>query len=195
MATQGKGLTIIDLDIVNPYFRTSDYVKELEKHNIKLIAPVFAGTTLDVPALPPQIGWAISSGKDYVVIDAGGDEVGAIALSRFSALISETDDFEMLYVVNKYRPLTNTPEKALSILEVIEQTSRLKANAIVNNSHLGEFTTAEDILNSMEYANSCAVLSDLPIKCTTAPKEMEHLLVGKIDNLFPVDIITGPLWK
>lgn len=187
-------MTVIDLDIVNPYFRTSDYIEELEKYNIKLIAPVFARTALDVPSLPPQIGSAINSGDDHVVIDAGGDEAGATALSQFSTLISETGSYDMLYVINKYRPLTDTPEKALSLLSEIESTSRLKASAIVNNSHIGEFTKAEDILNSVDYAESCAALAKLPLKCTTAPKALEHDLKGKIKNLFPVDIITGPVW-
>lgn len=194
IAEQGNSLTIIDLDIANPYFRTSDYAKELEKNNIKLVAPVFAQTTLDVPALPPQIGSTITSGDGYVIIDAGGDEAGATALSQFSSLISETDGYDMLYVVNKHRPLTDTPEKALSILSEIENTSRLKATAIVNNSHLGEFTKAEDILNAVEFGESCAALAKLPLKCTTAPKNLEHELLGKINNLFPVDIIIGPVW-
>lgn len=100
----------------------------------------------------------------------------------------------MLYVVNRYRPLTDTPDKALSLLSVIESASRLKISAVVNNSHLGEFTKAKDILNAVEFGNSCAALANLPLKCTTAPKSLEHELKDKIDNLFPVDIITGPTW-
>ena len=54
-ATQGTTVTLVDLYIVNPYFRSSDYAAILKNKGVRLIAPVFAGTTLDTPTLPPEI--------------------------------------------------------------------------------------------------------------------------------------------
>ena len=48
----GEKVTIADLDIVNPYFRTKDSAKELEEQGIELIVSEYAGTNVDIPALP-----------------------------------------------------------------------------------------------------------------------------------------------
>ena len=52
-AAKGEKVTVADLDIVNPYFRSSEYGGLLEEHGVRLIAPVFAGTTLDTPHTAP----------------------------------------------------------------------------------------------------------------------------------------------
>ena len=49
---QYNSVAIADLDIVNPYFRTKDSAKELEKAGIELICSEYAGTNIDIPAMP-----------------------------------------------------------------------------------------------------------------------------------------------
>ena len=50
-AKEGERVTIIDLDIVNPYFRTADFSELFGSLGIKLVAPQFANTNLDIPSL------------------------------------------------------------------------------------------------------------------------------------------------
>ena len=71
-AAAGEKVTVADLDIVNPYFRSSEYGGLLEEHGIGLIAPVFAGTTLDTPTLPPELYSIFQPEAGRVFIDAGG---------------------------------------------------------------------------------------------------------------------------
>ena len=81
-----KGLPVIiaDLDIVNPYFRTADSRNELQEAGIELIAPEFANTNLDIPALPKEL-YRVTAEKDkHVVLDIGGDDSGAVALGRLT---------------------------------------------------------------------------------------------------------------
>ena len=141
---KGKNVTIIDLDIVNPYFRSSDYTESLKENGINIIASKRAGTNVDSPALPPDI-FAAFDGNDDIIIDVGGDDAGAYALGRFAPRILK-EGYEMYFVINKYRKLISTPELAKELLEEIETACRLKACAVVNNSHLAEFTTEETIL-------------------------------------------------
>ena len=54
LARQGKRVTLVDLDIVNPYFRSSDYTPMLREKGIKVVAPQFAGTNLDLPSYPQK---------------------------------------------------------------------------------------------------------------------------------------------
>ena len=75
-AEQGGPVTVVDLDIVNPYFRSSEYRGLLSSSGVRLIAPVFAGTTLDTPTLPPEISSIFEEDAGKVFIDAGGDDAG-----------------------------------------------------------------------------------------------------------------------
>ncbi len=84
-AATGRRSVIVDMDIVNPYFRSSEYRTFLERHGVQLIAPVFANTTLDTPVLPPEIYSIFNMENTDMFIDAGGDDVGATALGRSSA--------------------------------------------------------------------------------------------------------------
>ena len=47
----GERVVIADLDIVNPYFRTRDSLKELNEAGIQLVSSAFANTNVDLPAL------------------------------------------------------------------------------------------------------------------------------------------------
>ncbi len=183
-------VAIADLDIVNPYFRTKDSAEELAKRGIKLIVSEYAGTNVDIPALPAEM-YSLTDNKNIkAVIDVGGDDRGALALGRISPSIKEENDYEMLLVINKFRPLTPDAESTVEVMREIELAGGLGFTGIVNNSNLGELTTAQDVLNSVEYANDVAKLTGLPIKCTTVKQELYTELEGKIENLLPLKLQT-----
>ena len=184
----GEKVTIADLDIVNPYFRTKDSAKELEEQGIELIVSEYAGTNVDIPALPAGM-YSLTDNKEIkAVIDVGGDDRGALALGRISPAIKEENNYEMLLVINKFRPLTPDAESTVEVMQEIEVAGGLKFTGIVNNSNLGELTTAEDVLNSVVYAKRVAEITGLPIKCTTVKQELYTELEGKIEKLFPLKL-------
>ena len=94
----------------------------------------------------------------------------------------------MFYVVNKFRPLTKTPDLAVEVMREIEAASGLKFTAIINNSNLGRETTPEDVLSSVEYAEQIAKQTNLPIVYTTVFKELFEPLKSKINNLYPIGL-------
>lgn len=167
-AAAGEKVTVVDMDIVNPYFRSSEYGALLEEHSVALIAPVFANTTLDTPTLPPEINRIFLPEAGRVFIDAGGDDAGATALGGFHRELEETG-YEMLYVINRFRVLSQTPEEAAALLPEIETAARLKATALVNNSHLGVETRLEHLLEGLPFAQRTAQLTGLPLLYSTAP--------------------------
>ena len=128
-----------------------------------------------------------------VIVDVGGDDAGATALGRFSRQFNESG-YDMLCVVNKFRKFISSPDEAVGLLGEIEAACRLKATGLVNNSHLGAQTTAQDILSSVPYAEKTAELAGLPLVYTTAPKSVAGELEGKIDNLYPVDVLVKLPW-
>lgn len=191
----GNKTVIADLDIVNPYFRTKDSEKILKDKGIKLISSEYANTNVDVPALPAET-YSVFADKDCKgVLDVGGDDRGALALGRYVPLILEENDYEMLFVINKYRFMTGTPEGTIEIMKEIEDACGLKFTGIVNNSNIGEETMVETVVSSMEYAKNVSRLSGLPIKMTTVWDAIyDKAKEEKIENLFPLKMYVKQSW-
>lgn len=190
LANLGKKVTVADFDIVNPYFRTADFKDLFEQNNIRLIAPQFANTNVDIPTI--NFDLLDMEDDEYLIVDVGGDDSGAVALGRFSSSIKD-DDYDMFYVINKYRYLMSEPEDALYMLKAIETASRLHHTGIINNSNLGNETTAQTVCESFEYAKKVCELSSLPLKFTAAT---EGIGIDKqADNYFPIKVFVKPVWE
>ena len=184
----GFDTVIADLDIVNPYFRTKDSEKDLNSLGIELVCSELANTNVDTPALPKDIYRIIADKSKYVVMDIGGDERGALALGRYSEDILEENNYEMLFVVNPYRPLTSTPEDAVEVMREIEAVSKIKFTAIVNNSNVGNDTTENDVISCDEYINKLKQLTGLEVVMTTATKAVAEKLQKHYDNVFELTL-------
>lgn len=190
-AEKGEKVTLVDLDIVNPYFRSSDYKSFLSEKGIEVIAPKFAGSNLDTPSLSAEI-YKVFDSNNRVIFDVGGDDAGAYALGRFASKIKECG-YTALYVINKFRGFISTPTLANGVLKEIETACGIKADAIINNSHLQHSTTAEDILSSLEYGEDTSKLLNLPIMAVTVPRHIaDNEKIKGISNIYPVDIIVKP---
>lgn len=166
LKNKGLKVSVADLDIVNPYFRTKDSSEELSDEGIKLICSPYANSNVDVPALPQELYSVIDDTSYYSVLDVGGDDRGALALGRFVPALKTENSYEMLLVVNCFRPLSKNPEDTVEIMHEIETACGLKFTGIVNNSNLGEDTTAENILSSVTYAEEISKYTNLPIVMT-----------------------------
>ena len=188
LKSQNKSVTIVDLDIVNPYFRTKDSQKDFEELGIKLVCSEYANTNLDIPALPREIYGAIADKNSHLIMDIGGDDVGAVAMGRYTPSILEENNYEMIYVANCYRPLTKTPEDTLEVMREIEAASGIPFTGIVNNSNLGVETTPEDVVKSIMYAQELSRISKLPVVFTTVNNSIAEQIGDKIPDLFPLEL-------
>lgn len=181
-------VAVADLDIVNPYFRTKDSIKDFEKNGVRLISSEYAGSNVDIPALPQDM-YAIVDDRSYkMIVDLGGDDRGALALGRLTPQILAENDYEMLLVVNKFRPLTPDLESTVQVAREIEYAGKIKFTGIINNSNLGDFTTEEDVLGSVEYAKEIALTMQIPIKFTSVKSDIYEKLKNKIENLYPLEL-------
>lgn len=190
---QYDNVAVADLDIVNPYFRTKDSLEDFRKQNIRLICSEYANTNLDIPALPQDM-YAITDDRSMkVILDIGGDDRGALALGRLAPKINEENDFEMLMVINRFRPLTPDADSTIEVMREIETAGGIRFTGLVNNSNLGVETTAQDVIGSLAYANSVAEKSGLPVVLTTVTEELFDELKDKIPNLFPMKLQEKPV--
>jgi hypothetical protein len=186
--SQGIDVSIVDLDIVNPYFRTKDSEEDLKKHGISIISSEYANTNLDAPALPKEIYSALADKSQHLVIDVGGDDRGAVALGRFAPDITEGNGFDMLFVANFYRPLTKTAEDALEVMREIEIAGHIPFTGIVHNSNIGDETSEEDLIKKSGEAEKLSELSHLPIVMTTAAEKIYNSLVKTNLEMFKLEL-------
>ncbi|HHW47459.1 MAG TPA: MinD/ParA family protein [Clostridiaceae bacterium] len=162
LSKEYKNTAIVDLDIVNPYFRTVDARDDLEQNGIWVIAPVYANTNVDVPALPAEINTLFEKKEYKVVFDVGGDDLGAKAVSRYKDEIVQ-DDYEIYFVINTKRPMTNNADRIKEMIWEIEESAGLKITSLVNNTNLLGSTTSKDILEGHELIEQVSLELNIPI--------------------------------
>ena len=181
-------VTVADLDIVNPYFRTKDSESFFAEQGIRLICSPYANSNVDIPALPQEM-YAITDDRSMTaVLDIGGDDRGALVLGRLAPKILAENDYEMLMVINCYRPLTRDAASTMEVMREIEYAGGIRFTGLVNNSNLGASTTVEDILASRDYAEEVAGLSGLPVVMTSVRQDLYPAVEGKVPSAFPLGL-------
>jgi len=170
LAAAGHKVNIIDFDIINPYFRSADNLDELRAAGVRCIIPQYANTNVDIPSLPSEIYSVFERKDECTIFDVGGDSIGAAAISTYKRYIENTEHV-MYNVINMYRPITETPNDVLEIVSEIEERSRFKTDALINNSNLGAQTDPSVVSASFDYAKKCAELCGIPLLCTSCFEE------------------------
>ncbi len=136
--------TLVDLDIVNPYFRSAEKQNDLEKAGIRVLMPVFAMTTVDIPSLPAEIQSVFDVPSQHVVFDVGGDDTGAAALGRYTPSFSaRRNETLTAMVINCMRPLTGSVEDICDLADRICARSRMRLDLLINNTNLAGQTTPD----------------------------------------------------
>ena len=192
-ARRGEDVSLVDLDVVNPYFRSADYADVLTENGVRVVGPNFANTNLDTPSLAAAVRSTIAEGS-RVIVDVGGDDAGATALGVYYRTLAAAEP-DVVYVVNRYRSMTTHADEAVQILAEIEAMSHLKATCVANNSHLKRETTEATILDSMGFAEEVASATGLPLRFTTAPRGLDFSQLNKIPDIYPVDVLVRAPWE
>ncbi|QSO47819.1 hypothetical protein [Alicyclobacillus mengziensis] len=194
LAQQKDRVCVVDLDIVNPYFCSRDVSEFLQSKGIRLIsaAPQLANAELGVISAEVL---SVFNDKSYeVVIDVGGDDVGAVALGQYLRYF-RLEPYIMYFVVNKHRPLTANKQNVLDYLHRIEAASRLNVTAFVSNTNMSFETTAEDVLTGDHFVSALAEELQLPHAFTVATRDLLKELDGKTRApLLGIQIFMKPPW-
>lgn len=194
MARDGREVSLVDLDIINPYFRSFERRRELEKEGVKVHVTSMDGQA-DIPSLPPSIMSIFLEEDQQSIIDLGGDPAGARVLGYYRPQLEKVD-FDFWFVINKNRPETATLENVVHYFERTQMMSQQKITGIVNNTHLGRETKAEDIISGDVFAAEAAEKLGLPLICTTGERKFEEELEGKLTgSFFPLDIYMIKPWE
>ena len=192
LAGEGAQVSLADLDIVNPYFRSRERRPLLEEAGVRLIATSQTCTDADVPALPAELFSVLEDRTVRGVLDIGGDPAGARVLARYRPRIVK-EDYRLLYVVNAARPEVRTAERSAEVLRAIETVTGLACTGLVNNTHLCGETTAEDIREGAALAEEVSRLTGIPVACHAAESRFREAL--KDLDPFPMEIRMKKPWE
>lgn len=187
-AAAKQQVSVVDMDTVNPYFRTYDAKAALEKQNIRVIASPFAGSNVDMPIVPAQVQSVFQNPGLTAVFDVGGDDDGARALGVYADQIRQ-EKYQMYFVVNTSRPLTRTWEELLELSGQIEKASKLRFTGIVNNTNLGRLTDPQTLLSGYGQILKLSEKMGIPLVMHTGTAQNVSHLAGAVEEpVFPIEI-------
>ena len=195
-AEAGVETVLADLDIVNPYFRSRELLEPFRKQGIRVLSSNFAADFhMDTPALAAGIASCFQPGTAVSIVDAGGDPVGARVLARYAGYLAGRD-YDMWITVNANRPRTATPETALTVLREIEAASGLRANGLIDTTHMLEDTSPEDLRRGDDLIRELALRSGLPVRYTVCLSHLaeDAATLGLAGELFPITLRLRPDW-
>lgn len=192
IASKQKKVILADLDIVNPYFRTSDNEELLKSRGVRLIASQYAGSNADLPSMPPAAQAVFDNPDVYSVLDVGGDDRGALALGRYAGKLNEA---AIWLVINRFRPQTANIDSTLEIMREIEAAAHVKVNGLINNSNLGAETTTQDVISSADYAEAVSEACSVPVVMTTVCDRLYDEVCGSVKSPFKLEIFTKKAWR
>ena len=168
-----KNTTLVDLDIVNPYFRSGEKAEEMRKAGVRMLMPTYAMTTVDIPALPAEIQSVFEVPSDRVVFDVGGDDTGAAALGRFyPSFMQNREQTKVIFVINCMRPLTRDTDEIIDLAERIQNRGRLKIDMLINNTNLADLTEPSMIENGERITLQCAEMLGISEVITAGREEI-----------------------
>lgn len=164
-------VALADLDIVNPYFRSREAAERLREIGVVPIIPPGEQRHADLPIIVPEIKGSIDRHEGQVILDVGGDDVGARVLSSLSDPLADSD-YDLLLVLNAYRPFTADLEGCRKMMASIEASSRLRFTGIISNTHMMEATSEEDVIHGLKLAERVSEDKEVPIVFVSAIKEV-----------------------
>lgn len=195
LAKEGKKVTIVDMDIVNPYFRTADAKKILKDYDIELIVSEFANSNLDIPTIPQEVKKVFYNTDRTIIFDVGGDDDGAFALGQFHSFF-QNEEYKMTLVVNTKRPLTKKCDELYDMALRIEYASRLKFTDIANNTNVGVMTDSKTLLSDFDEIKSLSQKLQIPVSMQCGLTDnLSELPKEFAKDKFPMQIYIKMPWE
>ena len=188
-------LALVDLDIVNPYFRSRERRALLEEHGIRVIANTFRQDVgVDIPAISAEVNAPLQNENTQAIIDAGGDPAGARLLGRFRRIMPK-DDTDVFCVVNGSRPETADADEVKRQIEGIEESSGLEITGLINNTHMLEHTQISHIQKGDELCKEVSHELDIPIRYVGVFRPLVGDVPENIDGeIVPISMYLREAW-
>jgi hypothetical protein len=189
MRERGRDVSVVDLDVVKPYFRVRLAREELRAKGIRLVAPEGDRFYADLPIIVPEVRGALSrddNANARVIVDAGGDDLGVKAFGAMANLV-DRERAELLFIVNTRRPFADTQEGLLGMLREVEAAAHATVTGLVANTHLMEETTPEIVRGGLAAARELSAATGIPVRFCAALRRLVGSLADLDCPLLPID--------
>ena len=143
-ARQERPVHFFDMDMTKPLFRSRDAAAVLENAGVIVH---FMEQFMDAPTLVGGVNPLLRDENALVIMDVGGDYIGARSIGGFAPRLNRPDA-AVLYIINSYRPWSDTIDHIDETLGKILGVShiRLEQLFLVSNPNNGGDTTLEEVL-------------------------------------------------
>ena len=190
----GRAVTLVDLDLVNPYFRSREAMELLESRGIRVVLPGQGMRDADLPILVPQVRAHLQAATSYGILDVGGDDVGARVLGSLADAL-DGRGHRVLMVLNVMRPFSDTVAGCRQVQGEIEAAARLRVTGFVSNAHVMEGTDLAVIREGVTLARAVALDAGIPLEFITAPRELASTVEAELDlPVLAIDRTLLPPW-
>ena len=166
LAIQKKFDMVVDLDIINPYFRSRELEEELKEYGIQTISSdLDYKSHIDLPYISKKIFIPFHNQKIKAVFDLGGNDLGAKLLRQFKDYTDR--DVDLFIVVNIFRQETSNATKIIELINKIEGMGGFLVTGLINNTNLLKETTLSDILEGQNILKEVSLKTGLEVKYTS----------------------------
>lgn len=139
-----KPVHFFDMDMTKPLFRSRDVKNEVENLGV-----IFHNEEqfYDAPTIVGGVNLLLKDESCYVVMDVGGNDIGARAIGGFAPKIN-SDNTLVYYVLNPYRPWSYDLNHIDGTLSSILKIAHIQLDKVqmISNPNNGILTTVEEVL-------------------------------------------------
>ena len=172
-------ISIADLDVINPYFRSREKIDYLQQFDIEILGNSLPGKRgIDLPAVSFGFLPHVQRGE-RLIIDLAGGPAG---LNLLAGLYERLGAHDFLCVLNSYRPETNSKEKMLRFIRQTHDAGRLRVTGLVNNSHMIHETGPAHVLAGQEMILAVSKELDIPLVYTQLKRSVYEEIKDEIKS-------------
>lgn len=196
LAAAGEPVTLVDLDVINPYFRSREARSFVEARGVTVVAPENEFAFADLPIILRDVAGSILSSKGKVVLDVGGDDLGARVLGSYASAL-RLAKAEVMQVVNPRRPFTDSPEGVKRMYEMLEAASQLRVSGLVANAHLIDETTFDIVTQGIAFTQKFSEVTDVPLRFAAVRRDLlaQHPASDFACPVLPLDRYMTSPWE
>lgn len=186
-ADASRPVHFFDLDMTKPLFRSRDAAASLEKDGIIVH---FMEQFMDAPTLVGGVMPLLRDPNVLVVMDVGGDHIGARSIGGFAPVLNRPDA-AVFYVINPYRPWSDNIDHIDETLGKILGASHIQLTQLmmVANPNNGSVsTTAQEVIDG--YRRTVEMVGEyIPVSFCCAREELAQEVATEIDvPVFPMHL-------
>lgn len=192
---EGEKVSLVDIDIVNPFFCIRDFKEKLAQVDIEVISAKPEWSNAELMVVPGEVSGIFVRHDRHFIMDIGGDDRGAMVLGQYNRNFKEAP-YDMYFVINTQRPMTPNEKGVKEYLKDIERASRLKVTHLISNTNLSYETDVEDIVKGDEIVSNLSKELGIPHLYTVVRRDLVEKVKGRLKGeILPIDIHMKTPWS